>query len=348
MALKRYPGFIDVHVHLREPGATHKEDFLTGSRAAVAGGFTFVLDMPNNKPPTFTLGALEEKIRLADKKAICTVGFHFGTNGKNLDQFSAAYSHPRVFGLKVYLNQTTGDLLIEDPEVIEQIFMAWQSEKPILVHAEMEKAKLAIALAEKHKRRLHICHISKAEEVAMVRQAKKQGLPVTAGATPHHLFLIDKDVEALGPFAMMKPPLGTKADQEALWQGLTDGTIDIVESDHAPHTKEEKLSDKPPFGVPNLETTLGLMFKAAHEGKLTKADVVRLLYDAPRRIFNLPEQVDTFVELDPEESYVIGTNGYQTKCGWSPFDGWTAYGRVQTVVLNNKPLVANGNFINHD
>ena len=112
MALKKFPGLIDIHVHLREPGATQKEDFLSGSRAAVAGGFTFIVDMPNTPISTFTLEALEEKIRLAEK-AICEVGFHFGSNGKNLDEFPAAYSHPRVFGLKVYLNQTTGDLLIE-------------------------------------------------------------------------------------------------------------------------------------------------------------------------------------------------------------------------------------------
>src|ERR1035437_2636650 len=138
MALKKYPGFIDIHVHLREPGATQKEDFLTGSRAATTGGFTFIIDMPNNPIPTFTISALEEKIKLS-KKVACEVGFHFGTNGKNLKEFKNAYSHPRVFGLKVYCNHTTGDFLIDDPKVLKQIFSTWRSKKPILVHAEGKK-----------------------------------------------------------------------------------------------------------------------------------------------------------------------------------------------------------------
>lgn len=175
MALKRFPGLIDIHVHLREPGATQKEDFLTGSKAAVTGGLTFIIDMPNNPVPTFTLEALEEKIRLS-KKAVCDIGFHFGTNGKNLAEFKKAYSHLRVFGLKVFLNHTTGDFLIEDLKVLETIFAAWKSEKPILVHAEGEKIAECISLAEKYGRRLHICHISQKEEVEMVRQAKKRNL----------------------------------------------------------------------------------------------------------------------------------------------------------------------------
>lgn len=341
MALKRFPGLIDVHVHLREPGATQKEDFLTGSRAAITGGFTFVIDMPNNPIPTFTIDALEEKIKLS-KKAICGIGFHFGTNGKNLAEFKKAYSHSKVFGLKVYCNHTTGDFLIDDPKVLEQIFVAWKSEKPIMVHAEGKSVEKCIALSKKYHRNLHICHISRKEEVEMVRIAKKAKLKVTAGVTPHHLFLIDKNVEKLGPFAMMKPPLGTKSDQDALWQGILDGTIDLVESDHAPHTKEEKLNEKPAFGVPNLETTLGLLFKAVHDQKLKEADILRLLYKNPGKIFNIPGQKDTFIELDPEKPYLIGENGYQTKCNWSPFEDWTAYGKVENVTLYGKLITSLG------
>jgi dihydroorotase-like cyclic amidohydrolase len=338
MALKKFPGFIDVHVHLREPGATQKEDFLTGSKAAVAGGFTFIIDMPNNPLPTFTLDRIEEKIILS-RKAVCEIGFHFGTNGKNLEEFRKAFSHPRVFGLKVFLNHTTGDFLIDDPKVLEEIFSAWESEKPIMVHAERENVDKCIALAEKYGRRLHICHISQKKEVEMVRKAKKKKLKVTAGVTPHHLFLIDKDLEKLGPFAMMKPPLGTKNDQNALWRGINDRTIDIVESDHAPHTKEEKLAAKPAFGVPNLETTLGLLFKAVHDKKLKEADILRLLYDNPKNIFNIPDQKNTYIELNPEKPYIAGENGYQTRCGWSPFDGWELFGKVEHVVFHKKPLV---------
>jgi len=294
--------------------------------------------MPNNPIPTFTIEALEEKVKLA-KKAVCEVGFHFGTNGKNLNEFKKAYIHPKIFGLKVYCNHTSGDFLIEDSVVLELIFAAWQSEKPILVHAEGEKVKLCIALAKKYDRRLHICHISQKEEVEMVRKAKKAKLKVTTGVTPHHLFLINADVTKLGPFAMMKPPLGTKENQDTLWQGILDGTIDLVESDHAPHAKQEKLAEKPAFGVPNLETTLGLLFKAVRDKKIAEKDIIRLLFDNPKKIFNVPEQKNTYIELNPEKSYLIGENGYQTKCAWSPFDKWQVYGKVENVILHGKKIM---------
>ena len=273
------------------------------------------------------------------KKAVCAVGFHFGTNGENFGQFPAAFPHPRIFGLKDFMNQTTGDFLLDDPKILDAIFKAWQSEKPILVHAEGKNVEECIFLAKKYHRNLHICHISQKAEVEMVRIAKKSKLKVTAGVTPHHLFLTDVDVKKLDSFAMMKPPLGTQKDQNALWQGINDRTIDIVESDHAPHTKEEKLTDKPAFGVPNLETTLGLLLKAVHNKKLKEADILRLLYENPQKIFNIPNQKDTFIELDPDKPYIAGENGYQTKCGWSPFDGWELFGKVESVVINKKPIV---------
>ncbi|MEK7556802.1 MAG: amidohydrolase family protein, partial [Patescibacteria group bacterium] len=148
MTLTRLPGLIDVHVHLREPGATYKEDFETGSRAAVKGGFTYILDMPNNPIPTVTPKRLWEKIALADAKAVCTIGFHYGTTGGNLETFESVWDHPRVFGLKIYCNHTTGELLVEDPVVLEKIFRAWESPKPILVHAEGERLYRAIELAQ--------------------------------------------------------------------------------------------------------------------------------------------------------------------------------------------------------
>jgi dihydroorotase-like cyclic amidohydrolase len=214
-----------------------------------------------------------------------------------------------------------------------------------MVHAEGENVKKCINFAKKYDRYLHICHISQKAEVEMVRIAKKRKLKVTAGVTPHHLFLIDKDLEKLGPFAMMKPPLGTQKDQDALREGILDKTIDIVESDHAPHTKQEKLNKKPAFGVPNLETTLGLLFKAVHDKKLKEADILRLLYDNPQKIFKIPMQSNTFIELDPEKHYRVGENGYQTKCGWSPFDKWELFGKVESVVIDKKPLVVNGKMV---
>ena len=342
MSLLKLPGLIDAHVHLRDPGATHKEDFYTGSRAAVKGGFTFVLDMPNNQEPTITRSALEEKILLAEKKAICGIGFHFGTNGRNIDEFAYAAASPLVFGLKLYCNHTTGEMLIEDLGLLEQIFVAWQSTKPILVHAEGVQLAAAVALAQVYNRRLHVCHISQATEVELVRRAKACGQKVSAGVCPHHLFLTKESRDSLKGYAMMKPPLGTTEDQTALWAGLRDGTIDLVETDHAPHTKEEKEKDPPAYGVPGLETALSLLYQAAKEGKIKMADIEKFLYDNPKRIFNIPDQPDTYIEVDTEAEWIVGAGGYESKCGWSPFHGWKLPGQVITVVVGGKTVVAGG------
>lgn len=338
MSLQRFPGLIDIHVHLREPGATHKEDFHTGSRAAVAGGFTFVVDMPNNPDPTISQKALDDKINLS-KKAVCDIGFHFGTNGKNLNEFEHAIKSSHIFGLKIYCNHTTGDMLVEDGDLLDEIFSAWNSDKPILVHAEGKELIKTLQLAEKYKRRLHVCHVTQAIEVELIRIAKGRGQMVTAGVTPHHLYFTKDSQFIPKGYGIMKPPLGTQKDQDALWEGLLDNTIDIVETDHAPHTKEEKEKDPAPFGVPGLETALGLMFKAVKDGKIDEGDVINFLYNNPKEIFSIPDQSDTYIELDPDLPYVVGEAGYKTKCGWSPFEGMTLYGKPQKVVVRGKDVL---------
>jgi dihydroorotase len=317
MSLVSLPGLIDVHTHLREPGQTYKEDFLTGSQAAIAGGFTYILDMPNNIEPTITIERLEEKIELA-KKAQCAIGFHFGTDGKNLAEFKKVWDRPELFGLKVYFSHTTGEMIIKNEKVLGKIFAAWESNKPILVHAEGEKLQLAIKLAEKFKRRLHVCHISLKEEVEWVRQAKKDGQKLTAGVTPHHLWLKEGK-------AQMKPPLGISEDLRALWQGLGDGTIDLVESDHAPHLKDENK-----FGVPGLETTLGLMILGVKQKKCSLDQVKTWLYDNPKKIFNIPDQKAT-IKFDPDKEWTVAESKLKTKCAWSPFSGWRLYGKVEEI-----------------
>lgn len=315
----RWPGLIDVHVHLREPGATYKEDFLTGSQAADTGGFTYILDMPNNPLPTLTIARLKEKIQLS-KKAVCSVGFHFGTNGKNLKEFPAAAKHPRVFGLKLYCNHTTGEMLIEDINLLTKVFTAWPKLKPILVHAEGVQLAAVIGLAVLYNQRLHVCHISQAVEVELIRQAKKTDQKITAGVTPHHLWLKEGE-------ATMKPPLSPEADRLALWKGLQDGTIDLVESDHAPHTRAEKVKDPPAFGVPGLETTLGLMLLGVKQKKCTLKQVKKWLYENPKRIFNISDQ-KTKIKFDPDRPWIVKNSELKTKCGWSPFNNWRLYGKV--------------------
>lgn len=345
MAVECFPGFIDVHVHLREPGATQKEDFFSGTRAAVQGGFTYLIDMPNNVLPTISLSRVIEKEKLAKKAAICTVGFHFGTNGKNTQEFKKIMKRKSIFGLKLYLNHTTGEMLVEDLKQLMRIFEKWDCEKPILLHAEQVELAAALGLGQIYKRRLHVCHMSRSEEVELVRRAKSRGIKVTAGVCPHHLFLTSRSETLQGSQVMMKPQLGEAKDVEVLWAGIRDGTIDVVESDHAPHTLEEKKSDRPPFGVPGLETTLGLMFLAVLKKKITKDKLVRLLYANPRRIFNIPGQPKTYVEIDVSKKWRVGETGYQTKCGWSPFAGWELPGKVVRVVILGNTVLDEGKIV---
>ncbi len=336
----KLPGLIDTHVHLREPGATQKEDFESGTKAALAGGYTTVLDMPNNPEPTISSEALEKKISLAEGRVYCDVGFHFGATKESTQHFDSIRN--KVFGLKVYMNHTTGTLLIEDKIILEDIFVHWPKDKILMVHAEGPTLKIAIQLAKKHGNKLHVCHISLAEEIEYIKKAKLDGLSITCEVTCHHLFLTQNDAKKLGPYSKMRPPLATKEDQEALWKGVQDGTVDTIASDHAPHTRTEKNSPNPPNGVPGLETTLPLLLTAVNEGRLTIEKLIQLTSENPRRIFYIPPQPDTFVEVDMNENYKIDPSKFYSKCKWSPFAGLEVTGKVKKVVLRGEKVFENG------
>lgn len=345
MNIIKLPGLIDVHVHLRDPGQTHKEDFFTGTSAALAGGFTTVLDMPNNKEPVTSLARLRTKITEAKKKAVCDVGFYAGSMGDNAKELSLM--EPHVFGLKLYLNKTTGNFLI-DKKTLEKIFALWNSRKPILVHGEADILPDILSIVKKTGKRLHVCHVSKKSELNLIGKAKAAGLPVTCGVTPHHLFLTAEDVKSMGPFALMKPELGTKVDQNYLWDHLRE--IDVIESDHAPHTIEEKKSETPSFGVPGLETTLPLLLTAVSEKRLSVNRLIELCFENPKKIFNIKTDINTWLEVDNKQEYIIDNKNVKTKCGWSPFHGWKVKGKLRKVVVrgtmvvdaNNKLLVKQG------
>lgn len=346
MSLIKFPGLIDIHVHLRDPGETKKEDFRSGSRAAVSGGFTYLLDMPNNKPaPTISLDTLSQKKKEAKEKAICDIGFHFGTNGKNLNEFAGVMQDPSVFGLKVYCNKTTGDMEISDETILDGVFRAWECDKPVLVHAEGDMVGLCIELAKRYSRRLHVCHVAALSDIESIREAKENRLHVTCGVTPHHLFLKESDKKQLGARALVKPEIQNEDTRLGLWEALNMGTIDVIESDHAPHALLDKLRSTPSFGVPGLETTFPLLVNAFVDGQLTLDTIVALLHDNPKTIFHVPEQKNTYIEFDPQKSYVVGSAGYETKCGWSPFDGWHLFGQVQHVVLYGTTLVSDTKII---
>jgi len=339
MATITLPGLIDPHVHLRDPGQTHKENFLSGTSAALAGGFTTVLDMPNNTEPITTLERLDEKIASAQAQVVSDIGFHFGTLGDNFMEFPKVID--KVKGLKIYLNMTTGGFIIDKSKLLE-IYKAWPEGKPILLHAEEDVSELVEHVLGQVPKASHMCHVSSQAELEFVIRAKDAGLPLTCGVTPHHLFLSDKDAEQLGPFGFMKPFLKPQKDQAFIWSHLD--YVDIIESDHAPHTIAEKERDNPPFGVPGLETTLPLMLTAESEGRLTRQQLIDRLHTNPARIFNIETDDSTSVEVDMRE-YEIKNEDLLTKAGWTPFAGRRVIGKVQKVTLRGQAAFENGKIL---
>ena len=333
----KLPGLIDIHVHLRDPGQTEKEDFATGTSAALAGGFTTVVDMPNNAEPITSPEKLAEKITIAQGKTISDIGFHYGSLGDNLDTFAEAAE--RSVGLKLYLNQTTGNYLL-DASRLKEIYAAWPAEKVVLLHVEEDLIDVAIESMQDLQRPVHVCHMPSKFILEKIIAAKQQGLPITCGVCPHHLFLTNDDRERLGVYGDMKPSLKTREDQEYLWQHLDD--IDIFESDHAPHTHEEKQAGA--HGVPGLETTLPLLLTAMHQGKITLEQIIDKCHTRPAEIFGLPTSDDTFVEVDTSER-VLKNEELLTKCGWSPFAGQTVNGRVVRVTLRGTVVYEDGKVV---
>lgn len=328
MSLLRLPGLIDIHVHLRDPGQTLKEDFYTGTCSALAGGVTAVFDMPNNQEPVYTQGLFRAKKEIAGKKAVCDWGLYFGSDGSNIDEFRKVQEY--VVGLKLYLTLTTGKYLIEG-ENLEKVFRVWPKDKVIVVHGEGERIRMAIALCRLHSNKLHVTHISTKEDLTSVMAAKGKGLPVTCDVTPHHLFLTNEDAQKLNGFALVKPALAARDDQRFLWNHIED--IDCIASDHAPHTKEDKESDNPAYGVPGLETMLPLLLTAMKEGRLSQEDIIRMTNTNPQKIFGIKQSDGSYVEVDTDEKYLIENDQLKTKCGWSPFAGKKVYGKVKKVYV---------------
>jgi len=327
------PGMIDCHVHCREPGLTQKEDFFTASKAAAAGGVTTIIDMPNTKPATTTVELLEQKRELA-KKSVVNYGFHFGSTMDNLNQIKNAKN---IASVKLYMNETTGDLMINDDTWIAKIF---ENSKKISVHAEKEIVEKAVKFIRHTKNKLYLCHISKESEINYLKKHKLKN-KVFVEVTPHHLFLTEEDKSKLGNFALMKPELGNKQDQNALWEALKNGLIDTIGSDHAPHTAEEKKETR--FGVPGLETTLPLLLNAVNNKKLSLQKVVELVAENPAKIFGIKnkgliqEGYDAdlvFVDMELEKE--VKNEELFTKCKWSPFNGLKLRGwPVMTMVRGN-------------
>ena len=333
------PGLIDGHVHLREPGATHKEDYDTGTAAALAGGFTCILDMPNNTPPITTAETLAAKKQLARLHARCDYGIHLGAGADNLE---TAYTlAPQVTGLKMYLDQTFGPLRLDDLDSLLKHMERWPADRPVLCHAEGRTMAACLMVAHLTGKHVHICHVSRQDEIDLIRRAKDQGINVTCEVTPHHFFLTDELTNTIGlGRSEVRPRLAKDADRQALRSSLD--VIDCFATDHAPHTLAEKDSPKPPPGFPGLETALPLYLELVREGLISIEQLTdRTVYN-PRRLFHLPEQPDTQIEVEVDEDWIVRGSDLQTRAKWTPFEGWTLRGRVKHVVLRGVEAYRDG------
>ncbi len=333
----RIPAPFDPHVHLRDLDWSHKGTIASETAAALAGGYTALLDMPNTPPATTAPAALNRKRALFFESACCDWGLWFGAAQPGNQEHFNDVQH-LVCGLKIYNNETTGDLLIEDQELRERLIAAWPAGVPIAVHAEEETVGDILHLVRHQRKYVHFCHISSVRELKLLAAAREEGLPVSIGVCPHHLFLTRDDLAALGPLGLMKPELKTSADRDALRQALRSGLVDVVESDHAPHTLAEKHGAEPAHGVPGLETTLPLLGQAVHEGWLEPDRLVELVSTAPRRLFGYPAPGESWTELDLESCQVIEGKNLRTLCAWSPFSGMRVHGVVRQVTLRGRQV----------
>jgi carbamoyl-phosphate synthase/aspartate carbamoyltransferase/dihydroorotase len=340
--MMRLPGLIDPHVHVREPGQTHKEDWDTATQAALAGGVTTILAMPNTRPPVFDAQTLALALEAARQKARCDYAQFVGAGPGNADILPPLAS--RAAGLKMYLDSTFGELRLDDMTLWMPHFARYPKEYPIVLHSESRSMAAGILFSAIYNRPVHIAHISLKEEVLLIKAAKERGLNVTCEVCPHHLFLSTEDIPAIcnghPGRGEVRPRLAAKEDVDSLWENMD--AIDCFATDHAPHTLEEKDSHAPPPGFPGLETLLPLLLTAVHHGRLTADDILEKSVINPRTIFHLPEQPETWIEVDEEAEYEIRAAEQFTRCGWTPFEGWKVRGKVRKVVLRGKTAFEEG------
>ena len=343
------PGIVDLHTHMRDPGLSHKEDFTTGSKGCAKGGVTTFIDMPNTSPAVITKKLLDEKKALLKGKSYVDYGFNFGgSKNDNSDEIKKITKD--VAATKIFLNVSTGDMLVTDNTAIENIFKA---SKIIAVHAENEMVAKAIALSKKLDKPLYLCHLSTKEEVEMLREAKKEGLKVYGEVTPHHLFLNTDTINNVENGDMLlrtKPELKSKEDNIALWNALADGTIDTIGTDHAPHLISEKLA-KLTFGMPSVEFSLELMLNGVKDGKITMERLIDAMCTRPAEIMKIKNKGKIeigydgdLVIVDEKDNSKIKKEDVVSKAGWTPYEGFVRGGKVLTTILRGKIIYSNNKF----
>ena len=341
----KLPGLIDPHVHVREPGQTHKEDWDTATQAALAGGMTMILAMPNTKPPIFDAATLQLALDAAKRKARCDYAQFVGAGPDNANLLPMIAA--QAAGLKMYLDSTFGELRLDNMTLWMPHFANYPKDYPIVLHSESRTMAAGILFAAIYDRPIHIAHVSLKEEILLIKSAREHGIQVTCEVCPHHLFLSMDDIHAISRGhpgrAEVRPRLATREDVEALWQNMD--VIDCFATDHAPHTLEEKDSENPPPGFPGLETLLPLLLTAVDDGRLTYDDIIEKSVTNPRKIFHLPEQSETWIEVDEHAEYEIRAQDQFTRCGWTPFEGWKVKGKVRKVVLRGQTAFEDGKIL---
>lgn len=379
------PGVIDDQVHFREPGLTHKATIYTEARSGVAGGVTSFMEMPNTNPPTFTQELLEQKFQIAAQTALANHSFFIGASNDNLDEVMKT-DITKVCGLKIFMGSSTGNLLVDDPEKLEQFFSRFPSliaahcedeqtirnntaafkEKygddipveshPLIRNAEAcyKSSSFAIGLAKKHGTRFHILHISTAKETMLfdntIPLEKKK---ITAEACIHHLWFNDADYKRLGNFIKWNPAVKTAEDQQAIFKAVLDDRIDVIATDHAPHTLEEKSNpySKAPSGGPLLQHSLTAMLEFYHQGKMKLEKIVQKMSHHPAILFQISKRgyiregyFADLVLVDLDRPWTVTKGNVLSKCGWSPLEGVTFKSQVTHTFVSGHLAYENGVF----
>lgn len=368
------PGVIDSQVHLREPGLEHKENLDSGGRAAVMGGVTSVFEMPNTKPLTVTEAALADKVRRATNRMFCDFAFYMGGTRENVNQLADFEKLPGCAGIKIFMGSSTGELLVEDDEGVARILAqanrraAFHSEDEFRLRQRLgeqvvgdpashpvwrdaETARLCterlIRIARRTGKRIHVLHVSTADEMPLLAANKDVA---TVEVTPHHLTLSSDDYARLGTLLQMNPPVRSKEHQHAIWQALQSGIVDVLGSDHAPHTLEEKSKPYPnsPSGMPGVQTLVPVMLDHVNKGRLSIERFVDLTSHGPARIFSIARKGRIAEGYDADLTIVdlkkkrrIENKWIESKCGWTPYDGYEVMGWVQGTFVRGRKVMWN-------
>lgn len=365
------PGVIDSQVHFREPGLEHKEDLASGTLAAIMGGVTAVFEMPNTNPSTTTAEAIQDKFNRAKNRTYCDHSFYVGASNDNIKELAELELLPGVCGIKIFMGSSTGSLLVEDDLHLEKILRS--GKRRISVHCEDEfrlrarkhiaiEAKNPVAhpdwrddetalnatkrllnIAKKTFRPVHVLHVTTSQEMDLLAQNKDFA---TVEVTPQHLTLFAPDCyEKLGSLAQMNPPIREKHHMDALWRALTNGTVSVIGTDHAPHTLDEKQKEYPasPSGMPGVQTLVPIMLNHVNKGRLSLEKLVELICVKPAEIWKIKNRGDivpgkeaTFTLIDLKDTREITHDWLKSKCGWSPYEGMEVTGWAKSAILRGK------------